>query len=182
MATYEACRRVVASNVHDPKAVNALVNELVKLPEKMIQEFADLDWHIFITKSSIENHVGVRLPDIKNGDGFIGGITFWECRTIFVPIFDGEDKYFAIEFSTIHEFGHYFDRLKGYVSQSYEFQKIYNQDDREFCKYVGTASNTTSSDEFFAEAFAAYINNREDLKIHCIDTYSYMKKLFDKYI
>ena len=182
MATYTTCRRVVASNVNDPEAVNTLIKELIKLPEKMVQQFADLDWHIFITKSSIENHIGKRLPDFSNGDGFIGGITFWDCRTIFVPLFDGEDKYFAIKFSTIHEFGHYFDRFKGFVSQSYDFQQIYNQDDREFCNHVGIAINTTSSEEFFAESFAAYVNKQEELKEHCPDTYNYMKVLFDKYI
>lgn len=179
MANYETCRKVITTNNFDyMDVVEETVKQLMQLPEKMVEEFGDNDWHIFITKGSIENHMGER--DVTYNNPHIGGITVYEFRTIYIPVFP-EDRLYAAAFATIHEFGHYLDRSKGLLSISYEFQKIYNTNDRTFCAKLCRASNTTSSTEFFAESFAIYVLNPEGLKEHCIDTYNYFEDLFRLY-
>lgn len=173
MATYETCRNVVFCNHYAPDVMEEVVNMLMLLPENMVKEFSDNDWHIFITNRSIENHIGER-----EGCG-IQGITDFNMRVIVIPI--GSDRIFAAGFATIHEFGHYFDRSRGLISLSYQFQKIYSMEDRVFCENVGTASNTTDSTEFFAESFARYVHEPEKLKEFCPNTYDYMNSIFNEY-
>lgn len=178
MAKYETCRKVVFSNNDLPDVVEEVVSRLMQLPEKMIQEFIDNDWHIFITNGSIEKHIGQRECD----GGFIGGITLPEFRTIFIPVSPiNGDITFNAAFATIHEFGHYFDRSKGEISASYKFQNIYNQEDKVFCDYVGTAGNTTSPVEYFAEAFARFVENPDKVKEYCPITYEYFTNIFKEY-
>lgn len=181
MAKYETCRRVVSVNNHEYlDVVEEVVNQLMQLPEKMVQEFANNDWHIFVTKGSIENHIGERNTAV--GEPTILGITFWECRTIFMPILDQND--FSLEqigHATIHEFGHYFDRARGITSKSYKFQQIYNAEDRIYCENIGTAANTDCAEEYFAETFAAYVLNGDRLKEYCPITYEYFRNIFFEY-
>lgn len=180
MANYETCRKVVNCNTYAPDVVEAVVNRLMMLPEKMVQEFADNDWHIFITNGSIENHIGEREVDFCGGH--IGGITVFEYRTIYIPIVGKTDRTFCAEFATIHEFGHYFDRSRGVISMGYDFQKIYNSEDRVFCANVGTAGNTNEVMEYFAESFACYYLKNDELKKYCPITYEYMDNIKNQYI
>lgn len=179
MAKYETCRPLVSTNSRALDVVEEVVNKLMLLPEGMIQEFADNDWHIFITRGSIESHLGEREP--APGEGVTMGITCMEDRVIFIPIFE-ENRTLAAGFATIHEFGHYYDRSNGLHSVSYKFQNIYNEEDRVFCKELCTATNTTNSVEYFAETFAAYVLNNEGLKKYCPNTYAYLEtEVFGKY-
>lgn len=178
MANRELCRSLISTNINANDVVEEIVNNLMLLPEAMVQEFKDTDWHIFITKGSIETHFGLREPD--TADPRIMGITCWDNRVIFIPILK-DSRTFAAGFATIHEFGHYFDRSNGMPSASYKFQNIYNAEDREFCNCVGTAGNTTEAVEYFAEAFASYVLRSDKLKEHCPTTYAYFDSIFDQY-
>lgn len=179
MAKYETCRALVSTNSKALDVVEEIVNKLMLLPEGMVKDFVNNDWHIFITKGSIESHLGEREP--VPGEGQIMGITCIEDRVIFIPIIS-DHRTFAAGYATIHEFGHYYDRCNGMHSISYKFQNIYNEEDRVFCKELCTATNTTNSIEYFAETFAAYVLNNEKLKKYCPNTYAYMKtEVFDRY-
>lgn len=179
MASYETCRGVVYCNSYAYDVMESVVNMLMLLPEKMVKEFANNDWHIYITNRSIESHLGERVP--APGEGSIQGITDFQMRVIVIPISEGDDRTFAAAFATIHEFGHYFDRSKGLISLSYEFQKIYNTEDRIFCNNLCTASNTTDSTEYFAESFAQFVHVPEKMKELCPDTYGYFNRFFQNY-
>lgn len=182
MASYEECRRLITSNIQVSDVIEEVVNKLMLLPSKMIEEFANNDWHIFITKGSIESHYNER--ESHGSQERIMGLTDWNARVIFIPIiheWKEEGRTFPAEFATIHEFGHYFDRSKGMPSMSYKFQNIYNEEDIAFCKNVGTASNTTEAVEYYAEAFAAYVLRNQLLREYCPDTYKYFEAVFDEY-
>lgn len=183
MANYETCKNVIYSNFADQRAVETAVKELQKLPEKMVKEFADNDWHIYISKNSIETHIGERKPKDFT-EPHICGITFWEARIIIIPINNTKyvsSKYNDIILSLVHEFGHYLDRSKGYQSQSYTFQNIYDSEGQRFCEVLCTASNTSDSFEYFAEAFAEYVRCKERLEEVVPRTYNYLKKIFSEY-
>lgn len=173
---------LITTNLLDDSCVMACFEELSKLPYKMIQEFYENDWQIRITKNCLEHHLGERVPIPE--EGFTGGITFFDSRTIYLPASSPEGcdiPYYYIKYSTIHEFGHYFDRSKGLISMSYEFQNIYDKEDRIFCKEIGTASNTDSSIEYFAESFSCYVKDNEHMRKFCPLTCAYFDKIFNAY-
>lgn len=175
-------QRMISTNVLDNGCIIALVNELKLLPYKMVKEFYENDWHFHITANGLEFHVGERVPDPD--EGRTCGLTFWNARTILIPTGSPagcKEEYMYIKFAAIHEFGHYFDRSKGFLSMSYEFQKIYAAEDRIFCRELCTASNTDSSVEYFAESFSVFVHNGEKLKEFCPLTYNYFTNIFNKY-
>lgn len=174
--------KLITTNLLDNSCILACVEELRKLPYKMVEEFYKNDWTIRIVKNSIEHHLGERVP--VPGEGYTGGITFWESRTIYLPAGSPEGceiPNYYIRYATIHEFGHYFDRSKGMISMSYEFQHIYDTEDRIFCTEVGTACNTDSAIEYFAESFACYVKDSEHMREFCPLTCAYFDKLFAAY-
>lgn len=174
--------KLITTNLLDNSCVVACFEELRKLPYKMVEEFYKNDWTIRITANRLEHHVGERMPDAN--EGYTGGLTFWESRTIYLPAGSPEGcdiPHYYIHYATIHEFGHYFDRSKGMISMSYEFQHIYNKEDRIFCKEVGTASNTDSAIEYFAESFACYVKDNEHMREFCPLTCEYFDKIFEAY-
>lgn len=174
--------KLITTNLLDNSCVTAVIEQLNLLPYKMIKEFYDNDWNIRIIKDSIEFHLGERIPGPD--DGFTGGITFWDTRTIYIPAGSPEGcdiPNWYIKFATIHEFGHYLDRSKGYISMSYEFQKIYNAEDRIFCENIGRASNTESCIEYFAESFACYVNDDGKMRELCPLTCAYFDNIFSTY-
>ena len=176
--------KLITTNLLDNTCIYAVVNQLNLLPYKMVKEFYDNDWAIRVIKNSIEHHVGERIPVIKE-EGCTAGITLWQTRTIYLSAGSPEGcdtPHWYIEFATIHEFGHYFDRSKGYISLSYEFQDIYDKEDRIFCKEVGTASNTTDVVEYFAESFARYVKSNERLREFCPLTCAYFDRIFNTYL
>ena len=174
--------KLITTNLLDNNCIFAVINELKLLPYNMVEEFYNNDWNIRIIKNSLEFHVGERIPSPE--EGRTCGITFWDSRTIYIPTGSPEgcnEPYWYIKFATIHEFGHYLDRSKGFISQSYEFQKVYNAEDRKFCKQLCTSSNNDSAVEYFAEAFNIYVHEKDAMKEVCPLTYNYFENLFKKY-
>ena len=99
---------------------------------------------------------------------------------------DGYGGYFSITdreigmynkdcISVLHEFGHFLNHLKGYVSNTDAFKKIYEKEKDGFLEdYPKTAPN-----EYFAESYAYYRLAPYQFQITHPETYTFIKEMED---
>ncbi len=124
----------------DKRYLNLLNTELNKLPQKALTRFTNSGWHIYVTDENI-------AKTVFNGKyKSVQGVTIYADKTILI-----EARESAIKESTIHEFGHFIDYIKGFTSDSKEFKSIYNEEVNTFKSRIVNSSCVRDEQEFFAE-------------------------------
>lgn len=124
-------------------ALNNYLLEIQKIPESMMQSFAEKDWRYvidfdYLAKLSKEYDLGCT------------GATIYEGRKIIVSSAE----------STIHEFGHFLDGMMGFPSRT---KGIYQRESASAASLLRTYA-LTDAQEYFADCFVYWIKNRGDGK------------------
>lgn len=143
-------------------ALNNYLLEIQKIPESMMQSFAEKDWRYvidfdYLAKLSKEYDLGCT------------GVTIYEGRKIIVSSAE----------STIHEFGHFLDGMMGFPSRTKGF---YQRESASAASLLRTYA-LTDAQEYFADCFVYWIKNRGDGKKMAMlqdaapETYYYFKML-----
>ena len=143
-------------------ALNNYLLEIQKIPESMMQSFAEKDWRYvidfdYLAKLSKEYGLGCT------------GVTIYEGRKIIVSSAE----------STIHEFGHFLDGMMGFPSRTKGF---YQRESASAASLLRTYA-LTDAQEYFADCFVYWIKNRGDGKKMAMlqdaapETYYYFKML-----
>lgn len=145
---------------YDGENTDNFIAELNKIPQEIIADFKSAGWsyHIDYAYTSRFNSKNINCS----------GVTQYSERTIYV----------AVPQATLHEFGHF---LNHRMSKPTIIQELFNREGSK-SKFLSDYSNT-NSEEFFAEAFAYYINNKnnssmiEVMKRYLPYTYAYLTLL-----
>ncbi len=149
-----------------------------QIPQEIRNAFEEKGWSIIITDSATLNrksHINMVIPE-----GYIlAGSTAVNSKTIYL----NDLSYLSYE-SICHEMGHFFDvelskEVNGNVrsSKSQDFIDIWNAEKNGY----GDSYCISTSAEYFADAFASYIQNGADLKAKCPRTYSYVENIVSMY-
>ena len=78
----------------------------------------------------------------------------------------------------LHEAGHAIDSSLSFVSNSAEFNEIFSAEKNTFCSFHSTnVNNTSTTSEYFAEAFYMCYYSPNEMKLHCPATYNYITNL-----
>lgn len=123
--------------------LNSYLLELQKIPEPIRQAFAEKGWQYMIDYEYLAS-----LSDQRNLNCI--GVTDYENRQIVVSSAE----------ATVHEFGHFLDKLMGFPSQTEGFYK----------EESGTAAALlrpyalTSEREYFADCFVYWLTYRDNSK------------------
>ena len=142
-----------------------------QIPQEIRTAFEEKGWSIVITDSATLNrksNINMVIPD-----GYIlAGSTAVNAKTIYL----NDLSYLSYE-SICHEMGHFFDvelskEVNGNVrsSKSQDFIDIWNAEKNSY----GDPYCISTSAEYFADSFASYIQNGENLKAKCPRTYNYI--------
>ena len=142
-----------------------------QIPQEIRNAFEEKGWSIVITDSATLNrksNINMVIPD-----GYIlAGSTAVNAKTIYL----NDLSYLSYE-SICHEMGHFFDvelskEVNGNVrsSKSQDFIDIWNAEKNSY----GDPYCISTSAEYFADSFASYIQNGENLKAKCPRTYNYI--------
>ena len=143
-------------------ALNNYLLEIQKIPESMMQSFAEKDWRYVIDFDYL-----AKLS--KKYDLGCTGATIYEGRKIIV----------SSAKSTIHEFGHFLDGMMGFPSRTKGF---YQRESASAASLLRTYA-LTDAQEYFADCFVYWIKNRGDGKKMAMlqdaapETYHYFKML-----
>ena len=145
----------------------AEVNRLLGfLPEDMTYEFALSGWTIWVTDRDIDS-------TYCNGKwGSVMGVLLYDENRIVI-----EDRESAVQESTLHEMGHWFDYTHGSPSETAEFADIYANETSAFL----SAFNYTSyyaPEEMFAEATWKYWCDGKTLRLACPRLYEFMDEVY----
>lgn len=120
----------------DEEYVKLCLQELDKIPDRILADFAENGWRLKIGENYLEK-VRFAYNNTK-----IMGMTIDGCKCIVV----------ASDAEILHEFGHY---LYGRISEKSDFFAIYSID----CNNADMPGYYTSSvEEYFAQCFALYID------------------------
>jgi hypothetical protein len=78
----------------------------------------------------------------------------------------------------LHEFGHWFDYTKNWLSGSDESLEVYHAEKGSFAANIDREQHYISTPaEYFAESFARYLENPDTLKKYCPVTHDYISNL-----
>ncbi|MDY4692082.1 MAG: hypothetical protein SO401_00710 [Blautia sp.] len=147
----ETLNIVEAEGNVDQKFVDE-ANELInQVPEDVLQGFVDNGWKIYITDKNIaQTYFAGEFNSVK-------GVTDWDTHIIRI-----EDRPEAVETATVHEFGHYLDAIKGYVSHTPEFKQIYSEEGKTFADTF-KVDFYYDNQEFFADGIYRYFSVEKDM-------------------
>ena len=143
-------------------ALNNYLLEIQKIPESMMQSFAEKGWQYVIDFDYL-----AKLS--KKYDLGCTGATIYEGRKIIISSAE----------STIHEFGHFLDGMMGFPSRTKGF---YQRESASAASLLRTYA-LTDAQEYFADCFVYWIKNRGDGKKMAMlqnaapETYHYFKML-----
>ena len=147
----------------DSSLVRETKEELSKLPEVLTDRFSSDGWQILVTDKNIDSYF------LNGRFGSVMGWVSLDTNQIYI---EAREK--AIREATIHEFGHYFDRVLGSrLSETSEFWSIYNSESQAERDSFG-ATCYWNNCEFFAESFWYYWVQADELYNNCPLVYSYI--------
>lgn len=120
----------------------------------------------------------IKIPNVNLGEleGYgkdgLAGLTSYSRKTVFLS----KDHENHMDLYLKHELGHVFDYSLGRVSDSEEFQNIYNLEVATFNScFLNYEPQTYTSAEYFAEAYCFYILGETDtLRNNCPQTYEFL--------
>lgn len=136
------------------------------VPVDIIESFIEDGWQVKLVEDCGElygDELGMRQ---------IQAVTDSRCKTIFINNNEAD-----IRSSLIHEVGHYVDWKLKIISNSTEFNRVYELERKQF-RYTTQGNSTwyavSTSIEYFAEAFQQVILNGSGLACGCPDTYGFV--------
>lgn len=127
----------------EQKYVDEAEQELLKLPQKLVQTFIQNGWEIYITTENIAQV----YCEGKFGNS-VRGVTIYSKKKIII-----EDRNDIIKSTLIHEFGHYLDHINNFPSLDNEFKQIYNEELNDFKSNISNSGCVFEERELFAEVF-----------------------------
>ena len=143
-------------------------NELSLLPQSILGLFEEHGVVVYVATKNI-------AKDLLNGKySSVQGVTLYGQNTVYI-----EDRKNACNDATLHECGHLFNKYNGWAMGTIEWQTIYEEESAAFGKLVG-AYCISNLDECFAEAFAFYFKNNEELQSHCPQMHVYIQNLIER--
>lgn len=145
-----------------------LVEVLEDIPDKILQDFNEDGFEIILTDVNISEKY--YTGDITET---IAGLFVESDKTIYIS-----RKSNFIKYSTVHEIGHYFDFKNNWISESQEFQDIYEIEKEKLKTFSYDEHYKSNSKEYFATAFKEYLKNPKRLETYTPLTYKYIKNLF----
>lgn len=156
---------IVADGNVSSKWLFKLEANYIKVPENVRKNFENEGWKIICTTQ----HLG----SIFFGDSSLS------IQAVNTP-FDKEiwvEAREAAMTSIVHEMGHYVDFKSSWASSSTEFSAIYSEELQSFKSIVSTHENNTStSSEYFAEAYAISIEYPDLMMQYCPKTYEFVTR------
>lgn len=132
-------KSINGANNSDLSKLNAQVN---RIESSLLNKFTSSGWSIYVTGENLaKTHFGGKYSSVQ-------GVTVYGSRAIYI-----EKRDVAIRESTIHEFGHYLDYSKGFISNKEAFKAIYNEEVATFRSRIINPGCVRDPQEFFAEMF-----------------------------
>lgn len=141
---------------------NSLLN---KVPSALLEEFVSNGWKFYISGDDVAQ----KYPDSNDADkkGYIS----FDDKSIEV-----EHTSDSVKATTVHEFGHYVDYIKGGLSDTDEFKKIFDNECDSFCERFDI-DELGSAAELFADGFYRCYNDEDSqlsLKEVCPELYEFI--------
>ena len=139
-----------------------LESNYLKIPENVRNSFEKNGWSLICTTSKL----GAKFfsPNLS-----VQAVTDKATKTIWV-----EARKAAMT-SIWHEMGHYIDWQCGFVSMTSEFGDIWRSEVEIFKTIITTdEKNISSTSEYFAEAYQAFLEHPDLLSTYCPRTYAYV--------
>lgn len=139
-----------------------LESNYLKIPENVRNSFEKNGWSLICTTSKL----GAKFfsPNVS-----VQAVTDKATKTIWV-----EARKVAMT-SIWHEMGHYIDWQCGFVSMTSEFGDIWRSEVEIFKTIIITdEKNISSTSEYFAEAYQAFLEHPDLLSAYCPRTYAYV--------
>ena len=147
------------------QVVQAVNNELNKIPDSIISQFQKYGWHIYVTDSDInEKYYSGKYSTVF-------GTTQYADKEIYIV-----DTIDAAHESAIHEMGHFVDYSNGILSDQEDFKELYFSEARNYIKSY-EALCIRDRKELFAEVFWQYTVNPSKLQLETPGLYTYMKNI-----
>lgn len=131
-------------------AIRTVENGIGEIPEFIVNKFVEKGWKINISDKDIYQILDYPGMDLSMAKGLCD----YNSKNIYVTT-----SMFGGTASTLqHEMGHFVEKAYFSDSQSQaEIQKLYDAQAEALSKFVGRSYCKTSKQEFFAEAFYAYV-------------------------
>lgn len=148
----------VSSNV-----LKSVYNHFMNVPLNVRKSFIKDGWKIVIVANNLNKRFGYTSS--------ILGLTVYKDKTIYI---DNRSKAAT---SVEHEIGHYVNYKYDWIDTSNEFRNIYAEERKDFIKFTGSiAANTSTTIEYYAEAYQEYLWHPNKLKKYCPRTYEFINR------
>lgn len=143
-------------------------SEVSILPSKLLNDFIDSYWTVEVTNEDI----GAKYTNGKFSN--VKGLTMYKNRVIYLS------SSYDVSDSVLHEFGHWVDMEKGFISTSNKFNEIYTSESELF-KDTFNVTFYYDNMELFAESFYRYFVNPDVLEANCPKIYKFMSDIVSSY-
>lgn len=151
----------------EQRYVDAIEEELMLLPNLLVESFIENDWTLYITTENIaEKYLNRELS--------ARGLCRRKYKTILIEARDD-----AIYTSTLkHEFGHYLEYICGKVAWTEEFTSIYYEEVNTFKARTNNPITVSDQGEFFAETFSYILNDQSKCTPKALEYVTYYMNLY----
>lgn len=152
-------------------------SELSLIPSGIVNTALANGWTFYVTSKDIASNY--YIGDSSKYWGQIVALTVQKEKKVYIQ----NTKIKTSSRSVIHEAGHVLDLMNGVVSNTTEFDNIYNEEKEKYPVYTGDVNPDRIIDrqEYFASSFMQYITNRNGIKNNAPKTFSYIENIVDKY-
>lgn len=131
----------------EQRYIDIVEEELLKLPNLLVESFIEEDWSIYVTSEDIaKTYLNGRVKRAR-------AVTSIARKEIIIEARDA-----AVYGSVQHEFGHYMGYICGEVGWTEEFAQIYYEESETLQTRIDNPGCISDQGEFFAETFSLIIN------------------------
>lgn len=156
--------RILLEGGASPSLATLTESYLARISPSIVNAFFNSGWKITVTAYDIAStYYG------NTSLGTLAGLTMTGRSQIYLTATSG-----SVQRATVHEFGHAFDCMNGFPSQSQEFISIFNEEKAIF----GSGYMTSNYYEYFAECFNKYFSGTLGVAPR---TYEFMNRLASQY-
>lgn len=161
---------IIYDNSIETENINYAYNYWYLLPENIQNKFKDNNWNIVLTNENLEDKFNIDYDiiaiTIPNNDN---------SGTIYI-----ENRQSAIRKAFLHEIGHFIDVSLNFISNTEEFNTVYNEEGNVYLK-SDKFKNNYNKQEFFAEAFSSLIIDEANTEITLPITYKYILNILKNF-